>query len=196
MSIIDTLIYDRTQADVDRVIELKTKILTQGLSSLTADEKTEYLSGMKGAYNASDLNRVGGAVSYVAGRLTDIPTELLTYLASKDVADDYIFQMHYDPDSIDVDPKLDWSEEDIPSDTEISKYLSDISTLRGVLTLPTDVPDVPSSLDYFVFTTANDIEYILYVVDVTAEAMKAAIIEKIDLASTAFMYAGEVDCGE
>lgn len=51
MSIIDNLVYDRTQADVDRVFTLKNKILTEGLSSLSAEEKAEYMAGMKGAYN-------------------------------------------------------------------------------------------------------------------------------------------------
>ena len=59
MSIIDNLVYDRTQADVDRVFTLKNKILTEGLSSLSAEEKTEYMAGMKGAYNYGDMNRVG-----------------------------------------------------------------------------------------------------------------------------------------
>lgn len=59
MSIIDNLVYDRTQADVDRVFTLKNKILTEGLSSLSAEEKNEYMAGMKGAYNYGDMNRVG-----------------------------------------------------------------------------------------------------------------------------------------
>ena len=51
MSIINELVYNRTQADVDRVYTLKNKILTGGLAALTAEEKAEYLAGMKGAYN-------------------------------------------------------------------------------------------------------------------------------------------------
>lgn len=39
MSVIDTLVYDRTQADVDRVFTLKNKILTGGLDALTARGK-------------------------------------------------------------------------------------------------------------------------------------------------------------
>lgn len=46
MSIIDTLVTDRTQADVDARNE-------------------------KGTYNASDLNRVGSAMNYVSDRLKD-----------------------------------------------------------------------------------------------------------------------------
>ena len=79
MSVIDTLIFDRTQADVDRVYALKQKILTGGLTSLTAEEKAEYMGGMRGAYNATDLNRVGQAVSYLADRFTDLPGELEAY---------------------------------------------------------------------------------------------------------------------
>ena len=72
MSVIDTLVYDRTQADVDRVFTLKNKILTGGLTALTAEERTEYMAGMKGAYNYTDMNRVGQAVSYIANRMTSI----------------------------------------------------------------------------------------------------------------------------
>ncbi len=59
---LDNLIFDRTQADVNRV-----KTLTQKLIAGTATdaEKSEWLAGMKGAYNASDLNRVGSAVEYL-----------------------------------------------------------------------------------------------------------------------------------
>ena len=39
MSIINELVYNRTQADVDRVYTLKNKILTGGLAALTAEEK-------------------------------------------------------------------------------------------------------------------------------------------------------------
>ena len=78
-TIIDTLIFDRTQADVDRVFSLKNKILTEGLSSLSAEEKAEYMAGMKGAYNFQDMNRVGQAVQYIANRMTSIPKELAAY---------------------------------------------------------------------------------------------------------------------
>ena len=81
MSIIDNLVYDRTQADVDRVFTLKNKILTEGLSSLSAEEKTEYMAGMKGAYNYGDMNRVGQAVAYIANRMTSLPGQLAAYRA-------------------------------------------------------------------------------------------------------------------
>lgn len=59
---LDNLIFDRTQADVDRV-----KTLTQRLIAGTATdtEKSEWLAGMKGAYNYADLNRVTAAMDYL-----------------------------------------------------------------------------------------------------------------------------------
>ena len=59
------LITDRTAADVNRVKALAAK----GWAGMTAAERTEWLGEMRGAYNASDLNRVGSAVDYVAKRL-------------------------------------------------------------------------------------------------------------------------------
>lgn len=58
MSIIDTLITDRTQSDVTRWRTLRDK----GWAGMTADEKAEWSAGMKGAYNATDLNRVIAAM--------------------------------------------------------------------------------------------------------------------------------------
>lgn len=65
-TIIDTLITDRTAADVARVHELAVK----GYAGMTVAELAEWLAGMKGAYNAVDLNRVGTALNYLRDRLT------------------------------------------------------------------------------------------------------------------------------
>ena len=62
-----TFITDRTQADVDRLNELRLK----RWSELTAAEQSEWLNdGLKGAYNAMDLNRVETAVQVLAAELT------------------------------------------------------------------------------------------------------------------------------
>lgn len=65
MSIIDTLITDRTQADVNRALALSAK----GWAAMTAAEREEFAAGMKGAYNATDLNRVNAAMEYLDTRL-------------------------------------------------------------------------------------------------------------------------------
>ena len=66
MSIIDTLITNRTQADVDALLALYAK----PKAMWTADEWNEFLLGnYRGAYNASDMNRVLDALDYLADRV-------------------------------------------------------------------------------------------------------------------------------
>lgn len=60
-----SFVYDRTQADVDRVKVLAKK----GFSGMTEAEQTEWLAGMKGALNLSDLSRIVNAMVYIAGWL-------------------------------------------------------------------------------------------------------------------------------
>ena len=60
------LITDRTQADVDRWAELKAK----GWLGMSTAEQSEWSAGMKGAYNASDFNRVIEAMDYIDAELT------------------------------------------------------------------------------------------------------------------------------
>lgn len=138
MSVIDDLIYDRTQADVDRVFTLKNKILAGGLSSLSAEEKSEYMAGMKGAYNVSDLNRVGTAVEYIAQQFAD-----QGYVVS-------------------VNPKKDWVVNAVPNVSQLEEYLQNIDTLRGVITVAESTPETPANMALLNYVKANDIEQILF----------------------------------
>lgn len=196
MSVIDTLIFDRTQADVDRVYALKQKILTGGLTSLTAEEKAEYMGGMRGAYNATDLNRVGQAVSYLADRFTDLPGELEAYREEKGVADDELYHVPYDPSTVVVSPKQNWTVTDIPTNSQVQTYLNNLLVLRRQLVLPADAPMVPTSLNNLTFDTANQIEYLLWLVNAALVEVENDLYGKIDRAAESFWYAGEVNCGE
>lgn len=60
------LIYDRTAEDVERALALAKKAEA---GTLTDAEKTEWLAGMKGCYNAADMNRVEAAVNQLAAEL-------------------------------------------------------------------------------------------------------------------------------
>ena len=68
MSIIDTLITDRAQADVEYAQELN----ALGWSGMSAEQKAEYLAGLKGSYNATDLNRVTAAMDYLYQLFTSL----------------------------------------------------------------------------------------------------------------------------
>ena len=132
-TIIDTLVTDRTQADVERVRELAAK----GFAAMTAAERAEWLAGMKGAYNASDLNRVGTALNYLAARLSSICGKSIAWTA-----------------------KTDWAVTDIITASQAAEYRRQIQDIRDAITYPAGTPDAPQ-LGRLTYIGANDIERIL-----------------------------------
>lgn len=153
------LITDRVQADVDRVAQLAERV---SAGTETEAEKTEWASDLKGAYNASDLNRVGAAVAYVAGRLNG-----------------YGY-------AVTVTPKQDWTGSDIPTQESMTSYLADVAALRGAIAVMASTPPTPDSANNLTWQEANDIEQILLDVDELLTRMAAAWFYSGDL------YAGEV----
>ena len=145
MSVIDTLITDRTQADVDRAREL-TKKLNAGTA--TVEELAEWNSiVLKGSYDYSDLNRVGDAVQYLSE----------------------ILKSHgYD---CPVSPKLDWSESGRGAPSDMAQYLQNVQTLRGILTLLPETPNVPADMEKLTWQEANAIEQILVDLESTIKTM-------------------------
>lgn len=132
-TIIDTLVTDRTQADAERVKELAAK----GFAAMSADERAEWLAGMRGAYNAADLNRVGTALNYLAGRLGPICGKIITWTA-----------------------KTDWAVTDIATASQAETYRQQIQDIRDALAYPAGTPDAPQ-LSRLTYAGANDIERIL-----------------------------------
>lgn len=141
------LITDRTQADVDRVI-LLTEHWNSG--SITEDEITQWTAGLKGAYNAEDLNRVGAAVAYLAQRFAD-----------------YGY-------STNVKPKQDWLVTDIPTPEQMERYLGDVQALKNVIFQSQSMPDLPESMDLLDYVGANNIEKVLLSLDTMIINMAAA----------------------
>lgn len=153
------LITNRTQADVDRVTALAARV---SAGTATAAEKAEWAAPLKGSYNASDLNRVGAAVAYVAGRLNG-----------------YGY-------AVTVSPKLDWTVSDIPTAGQMAAYLRDVAALRGAIAVMASTPPTPDSANNLTWKKANDIEKILVDVDALLTKMAQAWFYSGDL------YAGEV----
>ena len=148
MSVIDTLIFDRTEADVERVKTLALK----GIDGMSAAELTEWNAGMRGSYNATDLNRVGAAINYVAAELA---------------ANGY---------AVTVNPKTDWTDTDIPTAAQMTAYLADITALRSVLAVPSDTPPAPADMAMLDYKKANNIERILFAVDAIIQKMIAVYV--------------------
>ena len=144
MSIIDTLVTDRTQADVDA-------------------------GNDKGTYKASDLNRVGAAMNYVADRLK---------------------AAGYDPH---ISPKTDWMDGEWVTPADEAVYLGDLAELRKQFTLYEATPEVPPRIlatgihtnDGLTYVWANNIEQILVDID--------ALLTNI---SAGWLYSGEIYSGE
>ena len=134
---ITTLITDRTESDVAYVKELSEK----GLDGMSDTEKAEWLSGLKGSYTASDLNRVGLAVDYLTSRLR-------SYGILAETA-----------------PKTDWATDDAPTISQMRKYLADVEELRSAIAVLPTTPVVPQDMDGLTYTEANDIEQILTDID-------------------------------
>lgn len=154
MSIIDTLITDRTAGDVERVVYLTGLWVpnAQGVPQWTgtAAELSEWTAGAKGAYNATDLNRVGEALLYLAGLLN---------------ARGY---------TVTVSPKTDWTVADNPTATAMAHYLAQVSAIRDVIPLLPTTPAVPADLEGMTYMDANDIERILTDLDTLLANMAQA----------------------
>lgn len=102
-------------------------------------------------YNASDLNRVGSAVQYVAGILSG-----------------YGY-------TVPVTGRTNWAVGEIPTQADMSAYLADLTALRGAVAVMSTTPAVPGSMSLLTYQEANDIEKILQDVDDTLDRMAQSL---------------------
>lgn len=121
-------ITDRTILDIDKLQEYD----EIGYKNLTNDQKAEWILGMKGALNASDLNRIESNQQYILNLLSTQYT--LTF-------------------------KTNWQMTDFVEDSDENRILSNLRTLMQPFDFnnQTVVPDKP--LNYF--EKINQIESII-----------------------------------
>lgn len=133
------LIIDRTQADVDRAKYLRGRVAA---GTATEAEAAEWATALKGAYNASDMNRVGDALAYLVSRLNAHGYTVPGYAAQ---------------------PTR--SESDTPTEGDLTRYLQNVEAVRRVLHQAAGTPATPESMAGLTVDTANDIEKILAATD-------------------------------
>lgn len=121
-------VYDRTQADVDRVTELNRKYI---IGTITAEEKAEWAVGIKGALNLADVNRVESNMMAIAA-------EIAASVSTKT-----------------------WSTEVALRESDYTRILSNLGTIRAGYGIMSDTPLVPEH-PVNTFQKWNDIEKILY----------------------------------
>lgn len=132
-------IYDRTQGDVDRVIELNRKYVE---GSITEDEKAEWASDMKGALNLSDITRIEGNIKALAE----------------------FFEV-----SIGLDPYPDKTTRSIPRvNRDYKRILDNLQVLRDAWFALSDTPGTPAQ-PLNTYQKWNDIERILHDLNYTYE---------------------------
>lgn len=141
-----------------------TLTLYYGLLSLITDRTRADVANQtdKGFYNVSDLNRVGAAVEYIAGRFT-----ALGYACP-------------------VTVKKDWLTSDAPTASQMEAYRQNIVTLRSQIAVMQSTPEAPASMAGLNYVKANNIEQILLDLD----ALITNITKSWCLAGE--VYAGEV----
>ena len=134
----NNLIFDRTQSDVSRVNALRERIKDR---SATLSEMEEWLSSLKGAYNHTDLNRVGEAINYLA-----------------DVLNGYGYYNS-------IKAKADWNIADKPNPEQMAKYLDDLRLLKETFYTFESSPQIPSDMVSLTYEEANNIEKLIYDID-------------------------------
>lgn len=136
------LILDRTRADVDEIRLL----VARGWDKLTVEEQTAWLNGnYKGAYNYTDLNRVGAAVNYVAELLCE-------------------WGYPYHPNM-----RCDWRADELFYAADLREYLAAVEGLRDRLAALATTPEVPGKLNHW--QEANDLEQIIFDVHLLVQNM-------------------------
>lgn len=141
MSVINTLIYDRTEELIRRAKSGDTEdYYCAGGYRFRAADGTYLIVSFdvsNGFYNAKDLNRVWQAVEYIADRLKSAGY------------------------AVEINPKIDWSMVDIPDTSQMMRYLDDVETIRAALQVLLATPETPDDMEKLNWQEANDIEKIL-----------------------------------
>lgn len=134
MSILETLVYDRTQSNVDKIKELS----QMRYQDMTTEQRQEWIYNLKGTYRYTDLNRVEEAVEYVGERVNS--TNFY---------------------SVVLEPRKFWTKDDIPRAEDMARYLRNIQAIRNVNRGLEITPDAPTEIKLG-WKEANDIEQILH----------------------------------
>ena len=119
----------------------------------TKTEQSEWLAGMKGALNYTDFNRIESGIQ-----------ELASIVGAN------------------VSVKTDWLIDGYMKQSDAVRWLSNIAAIKSKCAGLNSTPDVPASMDRLSFSAMNQIEQVLYDIEM--------------LAKTRVTFSGEFTCGE
>lgn len=125
MTVLDTLITDRTQEDVNHYLDLNEK----WYSEMFPDERAEWDTGLKGSYDYRDMNRVREAIEYIDSLMTTakrgsvyVPVIIPHKAPTEFDADGMVTQWEQWRDKI-------WIDYDFPSPAQWAAHLENINRL-------------------------------------------------------------------
>lgn len=187
------LIFDRTPLDFARAKTL----LSKSWASMSEEDKAEWATALKGAYNAEDINRVNNAVKELAQKALDLLNAIKAYRDSKQVASDQAIALPYTAADVSVNVS-EWvySDIDIPTKAEMETYLQNVATIRSLINIESGNPALPKSMEKLTIDGANAIEKSLDAAYSAQIQTEATIKEKIDRMATAWYFSGEIYAGE
>ena len=188
-NIIDTLIFDRTAADVARIAALASAAQKR---ELTETELAEWNAAVvRGAYNAEDLNRVGEAALFADAFLSTVQPEIDAYIAALQVAMDAIFDAHIGAASA-ISPRTDYARDDSPlmrADVSETIRAATVTAARIGINISVDV----SRINY---EGANTVERAIYDAYRHGENAITTGKDKADRIAAAWYCSGDLFCGE
>lgn len=151
----NTLITDRSQTDVSEFYTL----LEKPLDSWTPEELNAFNSGLlKGGYFWTDLNRVTACMEYLDAELRKLG-----------------YNSGYEPVAVDFSNRYEWNKEDNPTIGQINRYLENVLKISSTLAEIPGNTQRPTSLSNLSFSTANNIEKILFNINTMLENMKRTV---------------------
>ena len=213
------MITDRSASDV----LLAKNLIKKGFQNMTEDEKNSFLSGLKGAYNYSDVNRVETAIKYFVDTMLQIYEQNIQLAKELGVDWAEIYEVPYNPEDYkNVVIKNDWQINDkftkadridflnkivlvLSAFPTVTNYLADTNGLvlqdgednyLECYEYNTSLDDFPTSLDGLDYKNANAIEKSLEDFNVALTDLKINKENLIIGTAKAWYYSGDLYGGE
>ena len=193
MSVIDTLISNRTAADVALVKQLA----AIGYANMTTAQKNQWDTDLKGAYNASDMNRVGEAINYLVAELNQYYQYTWDQCESMDIAwDEYWSPTHWEPSwhILSITARTNWGAGGIPQAEDLEEYLSQVREVTSMIALTPYT--LPTTMEYLTYEGANQIEELLSAEHYAVIGYADYMYELMNGTRKAWFYSGDLYGGE
>ena len=216
------MITDRSASDV----LLAKNLIKKGFQNMTEDEKNSFLSGLKGAYNYIDVNRIETVIKYFVDTMLQIYEQNIQLAKELGVSWAEIYDVPYNPEDYkNIVHKNDWNTNDIFSEADRTDFLNKIvHVLSAIIDIPsntnyltdknrlvlqdkdgnylefegltTSTEEFPTSFDGFDYKKANIIEKSMEDFNVALADLKSNKENLIIGTAKAWYYSGDLYGGE